>query len=274
MQPTNTVPAGVSYPVARPGLARAGLDVYRANGCAYCHSQRVTQTGTVCDVALTDAGTNRTAVLAVLRQLRPSLSESAAAELLGSLPKPVLSGVTKGVAEAAVKAMNTNGAKSALAIVPVGPDIARGWGKRRTVAEDFLYDFPVMPGAQRTGPDLSNVGVRQPDVNWHLLHLYAPQAQVKSSTMPAYRFLFEKRRVEKRPSPDALVLPAGVPLDPGYEIVPTSDAKALAAYLVSLRADAPLFIAPVTLAAAVAPAIATNAPPDATNSVPANAPAK
>ena len=56
MQPTNTVPAGITYPLARPGLARQGLEVYRANGCAACHSQQVGQTATVCDVLLTELG--------------------------------------------------------------------------------------------------------------------------------------------------------------------------------------------------------------------------
>src|SRR5579864_8007974 len=66
---TNTVPAGAVYPVARPGLAGQGLNVYRANGCAYCHSQQVVQTGTVCDVLLTEVGTNQTALLVALRQI-------------------------------------------------------------------------------------------------------------------------------------------------------------------------------------------------------------
>jgi hypothetical protein len=52
--------------VARPGLAREGLQVYRASGCAYCHSEQVRQGGTVCDVLLTDAGTNQAAVIAAL----------------------------------------------------------------------------------------------------------------------------------------------------------------------------------------------------------------
>ena len=45
-QPTNTLGAPVTYPVSRPGLARQGLQVYRANGCAECHSQQIRQTGT------------------------------------------------------------------------------------------------------------------------------------------------------------------------------------------------------------------------------------
>jgi len=143
--------------------------------------------------------------------------------------------------------------------VPVGPDLARGWGKRRTVAEDFLFDAPVMPGSQRVGPDLANLGARQPDVNWHLLHLYAPQFQVKGSTMPPYRFLFEKRKIKLQPSPEALVLPAEAAPPAGYEVVPKPAAKALAAYLVNLRADSPLFTAPVTLPAPPATPTSTNA---------------
>ena len=45
----------------------------------------------------------------------------------------------------------------------------------------------------------------------------------------------------------------------GYEIVPTSEAKALAAYLISLRADAPLYETPMTVPAAPAAESGTNA---------------
>jgi hypothetical protein len=72
--------------------------------------------------------------------------------------------------------------------------------------------------------------------------------------MPPYRFLFEKRRVERQRSADALDLP----VESGYEIVPTHEGKELAAYLASLQADAPLFVAPMTVP--TAPGAATNAP--------------
>ena len=104
--------------------------------------------------------------------------------------------------------MNATGAKAQVWIVPVGPDLARGWGRRRTVAEDFLFDSSGDAGPQRVGPDLANVGLRLPDANWHLRHLYAPRLHEKGSTMPPYRFLFEKRRIGRSPSPEALVLPA------------------------------------------------------------------
>jgi hypothetical protein len=267
----------VTYPVARPGLAGQGLQVYRANGCASCHSQQVGQTGTLVDIALTDAGTNENATIAALLKLAAPLPDQPSAltalgpwgsgrsnapstSLLGQLPKSFLRSSTREAANAAVKTLNATSAKAQLWIVPVGPDLARGWGKRRTVAEDFLFDSPVMPGSQRVGPDLANVGLRQPDANWHLLHLYAPQVQVKGSTMPPYRFLFERLRIRLQPSPEALALPAEVAPPAGFEVVPKPAARALAAYLVSLRAEAPLFCAPMTVpAAATAPGV-TNAP--------------
>src|ERR1044071_416575 len=64
-QGTN-VSTGVAYPLARPGLAREGLEVYRANGCAYCHSQQVRQTGTEINVILANAGTNPVAAAEAL----------------------------------------------------------------------------------------------------------------------------------------------------------------------------------------------------------------
>jgi cytochrome c oxidase cbb3-type subunit 2 len=256
LQQTNSVPAGEAYPVARPGLARQGLDVYRANGCAYCHSQQVGQTGTVCDVLLTDAGTNHQALVEALLKVKPNAQP---AELLATLPATIAEGLTKSEADAIAKSLSVGGAKAQTWIRPVGPDIDRGWGKRRSVAEDFLYDYPVMPGSQRIGPDLANVGVRYPDANWQLLHLYAPTNKVPGSAMPPYRYLFEKRRIERAPSPNALDLPPELAPESGYEIIPKPEARALVAYLLSLHADTPLFNAPLSAAAPALPS--TNAPP-------------
>jgi hypothetical protein len=96
--------------------------------------------------------------------------------------------------------------------------------------------------------------------------------------MPPYRFLFEQRRIERRASPEALVLPAELAPAPGYEVVPKPAARALAAYLISLRADAPLFKAPMMLPASAAAPNATNAPAvpglAPSNAAPASAAAK
>jgi cbb3-type cytochrome oxidase cytochrome c subunit len=273
LQQTETKPAGETYPVAPSGLAHQGLEVYRANGCACCHSRQIGQTGTVCDVFLNEAGTNQSAIVAALRLVKTDWSEAQAADFLAKLPNRLLEGVTKPEADAAVKAVSVGGAKPELWVVPVGPDIARGWGKRRTVAEDYLFDSPVMLGSQRIGPDLANVGLRQPDANWQLCHLFAPRSEVKDSIMAPYPFLFEKRRIDGPPSPDALKFPAGFEPEAGYEIVPKFEARALVAYLASLRADAPIFEAPLTVPAAAPPS--TNAPAaSGTNAAPANATTK
>jgi hypothetical protein len=52
--------------------------------------------------------------------------------------------------------------------------------------------------------------------------------------MPAYRHLFQDRKITGAPSPDALQLPGDLQPEPGHEIVPTPAAKALVAYLSSL----------------------------------------
>lgn len=239
-QPVTKVLGGTdAYPSRRPGLAEQGAQVYRASGCVSCHSQQVQQQGTVFDVVITELGTNQPAVEAALKALGSKLDAAA----LAALPQDVFRGVDKARATEADAALKKSGAKYAVQIRPIGPDMDWGWGRRATVAADFLQDNPALPGAQRLGPDLANVGVRKPDANWHLKHLYAPKSQVPDSTMPPYRFLFEKRKIGRVPSPDALKLDA---IEAGYEVVPTDDAKALAAYLLSLRADVPLFEAPMT----------------------------
>jgi cytochrome c oxidase cbb3-type subunit II len=225
------------YPNQRPGDATLGLQVYRASGCAACHTTQVQQDGVACDVVLMNAGKNPAAVSNLISNLK-------------------LTGLTKDEANSISGKITAAGGKVETHIVATGADIARGWGIRRSVAEDFLYDHPVQLGGVRAGPDLADVGGRLQDVNWQLLHLYAPQAVVKNSAMPPFRYLFEKReKIGGASSPEALNLPKEFAPAENYEIVPTDDAKHLAAYLLSLRADVPLHDAPFT-----PPQVSTNAP--------------
>ena len=213
------------YPIGRPGEANQGLSVYRANGCAACHTEQVRQTGIACNVELMDAGKNPEAVT----------------NLISSL---ILTNLTKEVADKAADQITAAGGKTEIHIVATGSDIARGWGMRQSVAEDFLHDQPVQLGSLRAGPDLSSIGARA-DANWQLLHLYTPQSVVKGSTMPPFRYLFEVRKIGREPSPDALKLPPEFAPPAGCEVVPTPEAVELAAYLLSLRATAPLYDAPI-----------------------------
>ena len=214
------------YPVGRPGEATQGVSVYCANGCTACHTEQVRQNGMTCGVTLTEAGKNPQAVT----------------NLISSL---VLTNLTKEEADAASAKITAAGGKTEIHIAATGPDIARGWGMRQSVAEDYLYDQPVQLGSLRAGPDLANIGARA-DANWQLLHLYAPKSVVKGSTMPPFRYLFEVRKIGREPSPDALKLPPEFAPPAGYEVVPRPEARELAAYLLSLRANAPLYSAPIS----------------------------
>lgn len=107
---------------------------------------------------------------------------------------------------------------------------------RETQPLDY-YELPYAAiGVQRIGPDLANAGFRLTEEAWHYKHLYNPRALNSWSVMPAFRNLFEKRKIEGAPSQDAVAI-AGI--EPGFEVVPTYQAKALVTYLMALRKDAP-----------------------------------
>ncbi len=119
----------------------------------------------------------------------------------------------------------------------VPPDIARGWGARRTFPRDYLGERPHFLGTMRTGPDLANVGLRY-TADWQHRHLYAPAAISRGSTMPPFRYLYKKQRIVGAGTPDALdfsLIPGVEPPEEGYEIVPTEQARDLVAYLLALR---------------------------------------
>jgi cbb3-type cytochrome oxidase cytochrome c subunit len=238
-----------TYPIQPAGDATLGLQVYRANGCAACHTEQVRQDGVGCEVVLTNAGKNQAAMWKAfgdaLKQNNWPVYPTQDLQIKGS-PEILLQNVSKEIADAASDTITAAGGSVETHIVPTGVDIARGWGLRQSVAADFLYDTPVQLGSLRAGPDLANVGARFPDLNWQLVHLYAPSAVIKNSAMPPFRFLFEVRKLGDAPSPDALQFPQGFAPPAGCEVVPTPEAKQLVAYLLSLKADAPLYEAPFT----------------------------
>jgi cytochrome c oxidase cbb3-type subunit 2 len=174
MHPPFTLRVNVRHTEVAGNLARladAGMDVYSANGCLYCHSQ----------------------------QVRPAY---------------------------------------------LSTDIAKGLGPRRTVARDYIRSRPVFLGTMRTGPDLTNVGLRY-SAEWQHRHLYEPAEVSKGSIMPAFRYLYRMQKIQGAPSADAVQGLTGPHAPkPGYEVVPTGDAKALVAYLLSLKRDYSLPEAP------------------------------
>lgn len=98
---------------------------------------------------------------------------------------------------------------------------------------DFAYQTPELLGSGRTGPDLTNVGATKPSDIWQYIHLYDPRAVVPESIMPNFKFLFEvvdEVPVDETavPIPEAFAPPEG-------KVIPTHEAKALVAYLLSLK---------------------------------------
>jgi cytochrome c oxidase cbb3-type subunit 2 len=200
------------YPKPLSGIALQGVKVYQANGCMYCHTQQVRS------------------------------------ESFGNWWE--------------------NGE------MKTGADIKRGWGLRRTVPRDYLYDKPVMLGTMRTGPDVANVGSRRYSEAWHHNHLMNPRAVNSWSIMPSFAFLYQREKVTGGvKSEKALKLGREWTMTPGlrwqptdedwaaakqadpsleqgvwltteeteYQVVPTADGDALAAYLMELRkAETPL----------------------------------
>ncbi len=167
LQPVAPEEGAAAYPQPLGGLAAQGREVYRAQGCLYCHSQQIRAEG-------------------------------------------------------------------------FGSDIERGWGPRRTVPRDYLFDRPHLLGTMRTGPDLVNIGARQPSADWHHLHLYNPQIVSPGSVMAPFSHLYEEREIIGQRSNLAIKLPKGWEIEPGREIVPTDEARALVAYLQALDHTAPL----------------------------------
>lgn len=78
-------------------------------------------------------------------------------------------------------------------------DMDKAWGKRPSVAADYALSVreniwvntATLMGTERTGPDLTDVGNRQPSLEWNLVHLYNPRIVVEESIMPAYPWMFE-----------------------------------------------------------------------------------
>ena len=118
-----------------------------------------------------------------------------------------------------------------------GPDALRNWG-RYAIPADYVGDRPHLLGTMRTGPDLHNIGVRQPSEDWHLVHLYQPRAALPNSVMPSYPYLFLTAN-EAQPGHRVVPVPSEH-VTGGQVVIATEDALALVAYLKSLQHNQPI----------------------------------
>ena len=113
-----------------------------------------------------------------------------------------------------------------------GADKYFGWG-RASLPSDYIHDKPHLLGTMRTGPDLSNIGSRQPSRDWHHLHLYNPRLLVEWSIMPGFSFMYTVVSSSEAPSLGAIQLPGKA----GQWLVPGEEVENLVAYMMSLKRD-------------------------------------
>ncbi len=121
-------------------------------------------------------------------------------------------------------------------------DMDKMFGSRPGVAADYAnihrtniwVNTATLMGTGRTGPDLTDVGNRQPSTEWNLMHLYNPRIVVSQSIMPSYEWLFE---IKEKPSAKDVI----VSVPPSFlngkkgKVVATKEALQLLAYLQSLK---------------------------------------
>jgi cytochrome c oxidase cbb3-type subunit 2 len=276
------------YPVPKSGMADRGRKIYAANGCVYCHSQQVRADYAASDIdrkwgtrrsAPRDYIFERPAMLGKMR-LGPDLSnigKRAPSEDASPSPSasPEVSPAASAAASPATSPVASPAASAATspAASPTKPVAATSPGP--AAAGPATAPSPsASPASTAATTAVSSTGMPpQYSAAWHHLHLYSPRSVLAGSTsnMPAYKFLYEKRRVSGERSAEALKLTGAEALPDEWEVVPSYDAKCLVAYLMSLDQSHALTEAKLISAPASSPAPAASPAPA---TAPSQAPAK
>jgi cytochrome c oxidase cbb3-type subunit 2 len=102
-----------------------------------------------------------------------------------------------------------------------------------TTAEEYASDDPPLLGTERTGPDLTAVGTRMPDPQWHYWHLYDPRMVSPGSNMPALPWLFYVADAPRDPEDEEVAPFARLHLPQGKSLYATHEARALVEYLIT-----------------------------------------
>jgi cytochrome c oxidase cbb3-type subunit II len=121
-------------------------------------------------------------------------------------------------------------------------DMDKVFGSRPGMAADYAnigrtslwQNTATLMGTGRTGPDLTNVGNRQPSLDWNLMHLFQPRSVVAQSIMPSYEWLFEIKEI---PSKTDVIVPIPAEFLNGKKgkVVASKKALQLVAYVQSLK---------------------------------------
>jgi len=264
------------YPAPKSGMADRGRRIYAANGCAYCHSQQMRADYAASDLERTRDSDPR----------KPKWGERRSAPRDYLFEHPVLLGKMRlgpdlaNIGKAA-PAEEENAAPAASPAAPTTPQASPaanatpaaspGVSPAKAVATTSPAAAAANPAASTSpGPAASpsttdttvaaNGAPLPYTAAWHHRHLYSPRSIVSDSNMPAYHFLYEKRRISGERAADALKLGEGDALPEGWEVVPTYEARCLVAYLMSLDQSHALNELKATAAAAPAPSPASTSP--------------
>jgi cbb3-type cytochrome oxidase cytochrome c subunit len=261
-----------AYPAPKSGMAERGRKIYAANGCVYCHSQQVRADYAASDIdrkwgqrrsAPRDYLFDRPVLLGKMR-VGPDLSnmgkrapveEDSAAAPASASPAPSASPganpPSPSPATSPAAASPNPSASPAKVVAATSPAPAATNGPTASVSP-----APTNPSASPATTADTTVGPSgvppMYSAAWHHLHLYSPRTLVLDSNMPAYHFLYEKRRVSGERANDALKLTGLDAPNADWEIVPTYDAKCLVAYLMSLDQSHELKEAKLTAPTSVA----------------------
>lgn len=145
--------------------------------------------------------------------------------------------------EAAGKAIYVeNGCIACHTLQVRGVEMDKVFGSRPNIPADYAMNQRTdvwrntanLLGSERTGPDLTSIGERQPSVDWHLLHLYQPRSVVAESIMPAFPWLFEEKDYLAKGDVEVKV-PEQFLKNKFKKVVATKKAQQLVAYLLSLK---------------------------------------
>jgi cbb3-type cytochrome oxidase cytochrome c subunit len=247
------------YPEPKSGMAERGRHVYTANGCFYCHSQQVRPDYIASDIDR-KWGDRRSAprdyifarpVLLGKARMGPDLSnigkrapaEEENAPPAGASPaaSPAASASPAGSPATAASPAPAGSPQSSPAAKPAAAPAANASPAQN--ASPAAASASPAPAANPAGSlDSAPANGEPPTYSaaWHHQHLYSPRSLTLDSNMPAYRFLYEKRRISGERSADALKLTGKEAPAEGWEVVPTYDAQCLVAYLMSLDQSHPL----------------------------------
>ncbi len=257
LEPQMDEEGGDVYPAPRSGMAEHGRKIYMANGCVYCHSQQVRPEYAASDIARKwgdrrsaprDYIFDRPALLGKMR-MGPDLAnigkrapaDDAAAPPPGATQPtaavPAAPNATPAAPDA-VAAAPKPAAAPATAVAATSPapgatPTAPAAGASPAAATSAVTAIAPAPTTITPG-QMANAMPAQYSAAWHHRHLYDPRSIVPTSNMPAFRFLYDKRRVSGERAADAVNLTGPTGAATEYEIVPTYDAKCLVAYLMSL----------------------------------------